>query len=126
MIEDAVSKGAKIICGGKRGEKSTLFQPTLITNVKSNMEIAHTEIFGPVAAIRRYVVNFQFNFSIFFYLLFQIIITLLPYLFYSFLLFFIFLDSMVRKRFSKLLMIAVVDLPVSIDYSFNFRTLFLS
>ncbi|VDN58521.1 unnamed protein product [Dracunculus medinensis] len=54
LIEDAVSKGAKIVCGGKRGEKSTLFQPTLITNVKSNMEIAHTEIFGPVAAIRRF------------------------------------------------------------------------
>ncbi|VDK47341.1 unnamed protein product [Anisakis simplex] len=54
LISDAVSKGANVVCGGKRGTQSTLFEPTLITNVQSNMQIAHTEIFGPVAAIVKF------------------------------------------------------------------------
>uniref|UniRef100_F1L3Q6 Succinate-semialdehyde dehydrogenase n=1 Tax=Ascaris suum TaxID=6253 RepID=F1L3Q6_ASCSU len=54
LLSDAVSKGAEIVCGGKRGPQSTLFEPTLITGIKGNMEIAHMEIFGPVAAIVRY------------------------------------------------------------------------
>lgn len=53
-MSDAVSKGAEIVCGGKRGPQSTLFEPTLITGIKGNMEIAHMEIFGPVAPIVRY------------------------------------------------------------------------
>uniref|UniRef100_A0A915ASG0 Aldehyde dehydrogenase domain-containing protein n=1 Tax=Parascaris univalens TaxID=6257 RepID=A0A915ASG0_PARUN len=54
LLSDAVSKGAKVVCGGKRGPQSTLFEPTLITGIEGNMEIAHTEIFGPIAAIVRY------------------------------------------------------------------------
>lgn len=54
MIKDAESRGARIVLGGKRG-KGTCFQPTLLTNVTEEMEIAHTEIFGPVVAVRKFV-----------------------------------------------------------------------
>ncbi|VDP23055.1 unnamed protein product [Heligmosomoides polygyrus] len=53
LLKDAVSKGAKVVLGGKRG-KGTCFQPTLLTNVTDEMNIAHTEIFGPVVAIRKF------------------------------------------------------------------------
>lgn len=51
IVEDAVSKGAKVLAGGKRavdlGER--FFQPTLLTNIKENMRCYTEEIFGPVA-----------------------------------------------------------------------------
>ncbi|KHJ92477.1 aldehyde dehydrogenase family protein [Oesophagostomum dentatum] len=53
LLKDAESKGAKILLGGKRG-KGTCFQPTLITNVTKEMDIAHTEIFGPIVAVRKF------------------------------------------------------------------------
>lgn len=53
LLKDAVGKGAKVVLGGKRG-KGTCFQPTLLTNVTDEMNIAHTEIFGPVVAIRKF------------------------------------------------------------------------
>ncbi|PIO75063.1 aldehyde dehydrogenase family protein [Teladorsagia circumcincta] len=53
LLKDAVAKGAKVVLGGKRG-KGTCFQPTLLTNVTNEMDIAHTEIFGPVVAIRKF------------------------------------------------------------------------
>ncbi|KIH62269.1 succinate-semialdehyde dehydrogenase [Ancylostoma duodenale] len=53
LIKDAESKGARVVLGGKRG-KGTCFQPTLLTNVTEDMEIANTEIFGPVVAVRKF------------------------------------------------------------------------
>ncbi|CAJ0607225.1 unnamed protein product [Cylicocyclus nassatus] len=53
LLKDAESKGAKILLGGKRG-KGTCFQPTLLTNVTKDMDIAHTEIFGPIVAVRKF------------------------------------------------------------------------
>ncbi|KAK6052393.1 aldehyde dehydrogenase family protein, partial [Cooperia oncophora] len=53
LLKDAVAKGARVVLGGKRG-KGTCFQPTLLTNVTNEMDIAHTEIFGPVVAIRKF------------------------------------------------------------------------
>ncbi|EPB67897.1 hypothetical protein ANCCEY_13014, partial [Ancylostoma ceylanicum] len=53
LIKDAESKGARVLLGGKRG-KGTCFQPTLLTNVTEDMEIANTEIFGPVVAVRKF------------------------------------------------------------------------
>ncbi|CAI4232673.1 unnamed protein product [Auanema sp. JU1783] len=53
LLDDAVSKGATLVLGGKRG-KGSCFQPTLITGITDDMEIAHNEIFGPIAAIREF------------------------------------------------------------------------
>ena len=54
-IADAVSKGAKIIVGGKRHELGgTFFQPTVLTNVTPDMKVTHEETFGPLAPIFRF------------------------------------------------------------------------
>ncbi len=51
-IHDAVSQGAKIVCGGQRHALGgTFFQPTVLTQVTSNMRIAQEETFGPVAPL---------------------------------------------------------------------------
>ncbi|KJH52057.1 putative succinate-semialdehyde dehydrogenase [Dictyocaulus viviparus] len=53
LLKDATAKGAHVVLGGKRG-KGTCFQPTLLTNVTENMDIAHTEIFGPIVAVQKF------------------------------------------------------------------------
>jgi succinate-semialdehyde dehydrogenase/glutarate-semialdehyde dehydrogenase len=54
-IADAVSKGAEIVTGGKRHELGgTFFQPTVLTNVDTQMKMAHEETFGPVAPLFRF------------------------------------------------------------------------
>jgi succinate-semialdehyde dehydrogenase/glutarate-semialdehyde dehydrogenase len=54
-LEDAVSKGAKILCGGKPLSENTLFfEPTVLTNANWTMRLAMEETFGPVAAIFRF------------------------------------------------------------------------
>jgi succinate-semialdehyde dehydrogenase/glutarate-semialdehyde dehydrogenase len=51
-VRDAISKGAKLVTGGKRcGERGYFFEPTVLTNVNHSMVIAQEETFGPVAAI---------------------------------------------------------------------------
>uniref|UniRef100_A0A1I7UUF8 Aldedh domain-containing protein n=1 Tax=Caenorhabditis tropicalis TaxID=1561998 RepID=A0A1I7UUF8_9PELO len=54
LLSDALEKGSELICGGKRGEHGTSYEPTLITNVQSNTNIANTEIFGPIAPIQKF------------------------------------------------------------------------
>ena len=53
QVEDAVSKGAKIICGGKQpqGLLGAYYQPTIITNVSRYMKVWSEEVFGPVLPI---------------------------------------------------------------------------
>lgn len=54
-IADAVSKGAKILCGGKRSALGgTFFEPTVIADVTPNMQIAYEETFGPVAPLFKF------------------------------------------------------------------------
>lgn len=54
-IEDAIQKGARIGCGGRRiGTSGTFFEPTVITDVFSAMWVAQEETFGPVAPIIRF------------------------------------------------------------------------
>lgn len=59
LLEDAVSKGARIRVGGARGlaDGSTcegqFFQPTVLTDVDHSMRIIHEEQFGPVMVIVR-------------------------------------------------------------------------
>src|SRR5690606_32753392 len=49
QLLDSVSMGATIIAGGKR--KGAFFEPTLVTNVTTDMSVFKEETFGPVAAI---------------------------------------------------------------------------
>ena len=51
MIDDALAKGAKLVCGGKA--ENTLMPATLIDHVTPAMRIFHEETFGPVKAIVR-------------------------------------------------------------------------
>ncbi|WP_367182888.1 NAD-dependent succinate-semialdehyde dehydrogenase [Nitrosopumilus sp.] len=52
IVDDAREKGAEILLGGSRkGDKGYFYEPTILTNVKSNMRIAKEETFGPVAPI---------------------------------------------------------------------------
>ena len=55
LIDDAVSKGAKIACGGKQHAlRQTFYEPSVLTNVDRTMEIVQEEIFGPVAPLIRF------------------------------------------------------------------------
>ena len=56
QVEDAVSKGAEIVCGGERLtekglDKGFFYAPTVLRNVTPNMLIYREETFGPVAPI---------------------------------------------------------------------------
>ncbi|MGB5065042.1 MAG: NADP-dependent succinate-semialdehyde dehydrogenase [Candidatus Competibacter sp.] len=54
-IADALSKGARIVLGGRRHELGgTFFQPTILTQVTSEMAVAREETFGPVAPLFRF------------------------------------------------------------------------
>ncbi len=54
-IKDAVSKGAKLISGGKRHALGgNFFEPTLLTEVTKNMIVSTSETFGPVAPLFRF------------------------------------------------------------------------
>jgi benzaldehyde dehydrogenase (NAD) len=51
LIDDAIEKGAKLVCGGK--SKSTLMPATLLDHVTPSMAIYHEESFGPVKPVVR-------------------------------------------------------------------------
>lgn len=54
-VKDAITKGAKVLTGGKSHAKGDLFyEPTLITEVKGNMDLCTQEVFGPVATIIKF------------------------------------------------------------------------
>lgn len=54
-VEDALSKGAKLMTGGRRftgsKEPGAFYEPTVLTNVDDSMAICSEETFGPVAPI---------------------------------------------------------------------------
>ncbi|MES9868751.1 MAG: NADP-dependent succinate-semialdehyde dehydrogenase [Sedimenticola sp.] len=55
QIEDALAKGANVIVGGHRHSRGgTFFEPTLITDVNSEMLCASEETFGPLAPLFRF------------------------------------------------------------------------
>jgi succinate-semialdehyde dehydrogenase / glutarate-semialdehyde dehydrogenase len=55
LVEDALSKGAKILAGGRRNERGGLFyQPTVLGEVNDKMKLVREEIFGPVAPLMRF------------------------------------------------------------------------
>ena len=54
-VQDAVAKGARIIAGGKRhGLGGTFYEPTVLADVTTDMQLAQEETFGPVAPLFRF------------------------------------------------------------------------
>lgn len=55
LVDDAVSKGAKVATGGTVPEGPGFFYPpTVLTEVSDDADLLNEEIFGPVAALQRY------------------------------------------------------------------------
>jgi len=54
-VHDAVSKGAKVLLGGKRHSLGrSFYEPTVLGNANDQMLIFHEEVFGPVAPLVRF------------------------------------------------------------------------
>lgn len=58
LIEDALSKGARLLAGGKQYlhpnyPQGHYFEPTLLVDVDPSMKIANTEVFGPVLTMMK-------------------------------------------------------------------------
>jgi succinate-semialdehyde dehydrogenase/glutarate-semialdehyde dehydrogenase len=54
-IADALSKGARLMVGGKRHELGhSFFQPTVLADVTPDMQVATEETFGPLAPLFRF------------------------------------------------------------------------
>jgi acyl-CoA reductase-like NAD-dependent aldehyde dehydrogenase len=53
-VNDAVSKGAKILIGGRKKDKSLFYPPTVLVNVNHNMKIMQEETFGPIICIMKF------------------------------------------------------------------------
>lgn len=55
LVKDAVSRGAKVLCGGEKlGVRGFFYPPTVLVDVPADAAMGHEEIFGPVAAITRF------------------------------------------------------------------------
>jgi acyl-CoA reductase-like NAD-dependent aldehyde dehydrogenase len=52
-VNEAVSKGAKVLCGGKR-MSDTLYEPTVLLDPPGDVNVSTQEIFGPVVCIYSY------------------------------------------------------------------------
>jgi succinate-semialdehyde dehydrogenase/glutarate-semialdehyde dehydrogenase len=54
LVEDAVSRGARLFCGGhpRVDLGSNFFEPTVIGNVDSTMKLFQEETFGPILAMQ--------------------------------------------------------------------------
>src|SRR5204863_8892957 len=54
LVDDAVSRGAKVCCGGKSRPDlgANFFEPTIIVGVDSSMKLFQEETFGPILAIQ--------------------------------------------------------------------------
>jgi succinate-semialdehyde dehydrogenase/glutarate-semialdehyde dehydrogenase len=54
-VADALSKGARVLCGGARHERGgNFFQPTVLADVTTDMKVAREETFGPVAPLFKF------------------------------------------------------------------------
>jgi succinate-semialdehyde dehydrogenase/glutarate-semialdehyde dehydrogenase len=54
-VADALARGAKLACGGRRHARGgSFYEPTVLTEVPPGVELASEETFGPVAALFRF------------------------------------------------------------------------
>ncbi|MCB1461186.1 MAG: NAD-dependent succinate-semialdehyde dehydrogenase [Nitratireductor sp.] len=57
-IADALSKGAKLVSGGKRHALGgSFFEPTILTGVTTDMMVTNEETFGPLAPVYRFTTD---------------------------------------------------------------------
>ncbi|PIN02108.1 Succinate-semialdehyde dehydrogenase (NAD(+)) [Handroanthus impetiginosus] len=55
FMQDAISKGAKVLVGGKKHSLGmTFYEPTVMADVKSDMLLSREEVFGPVAPLLKF------------------------------------------------------------------------
>jgi succinate-semialdehyde dehydrogenase/glutarate-semialdehyde dehydrogenase len=55
LVDDAVSKGAKVLTGGKKPDGAGYFYPaTVLSNVPNDAKMLNEEIFGPVASLQTF------------------------------------------------------------------------
>lgn len=50
-VNNAISKGATLLCGGKR--EGNFYSPTVLTNTNTSMEVNSEEVFGPVVIVEK-------------------------------------------------------------------------
>ena len=54
LVADAVSKGAKVLCGGAApDDPGFYYPPTILANITPEMRVHQEEVFGPVATLYR-------------------------------------------------------------------------
>jgi succinate-semialdehyde dehydrogenase/glutarate-semialdehyde dehydrogenase len=54
-LADAISKGARVLTGGKRSDEGALFfEPTVLADVTSDMKVTREETFGPLAPLFKF------------------------------------------------------------------------
>jgi len=57
MVEFAKKEGAEVLVGGGKStqfDKGYFYQPTLLTNVRQDMQIIQDEVFGPVLPVMKF------------------------------------------------------------------------
>ncbi|MEZ0262533.1 MAG: NAD-dependent succinate-semialdehyde dehydrogenase [Alphaproteobacteria bacterium] len=54
QVDDAVAKGAELLCGGHAQPGTLFFEPAVLKNATAEMEIKSQETFGPVAALFKF------------------------------------------------------------------------
>jgi acyl-CoA reductase-like NAD-dependent aldehyde dehydrogenase len=53
-VRDALNKGAQIVCGGVLRESGFFFEPTVLTHVTAQMDIAHEPVSGPLLVVQKF------------------------------------------------------------------------
>jgi len=56
LVADAVARGAKLLCGGRRTQANgsgRFFEPTVLRDVPQHAELMRAEQFGPVLAVQK-------------------------------------------------------------------------
>jgi succinate-semialdehyde dehydrogenase/glutarate-semialdehyde dehydrogenase len=56
QVQDAIKKGAKVICGGEKIDldNGNYYMPTILTNITKDMKVYREEVFGPVIPIIKF------------------------------------------------------------------------
>jgi succinate-semialdehyde dehydrogenase / glutarate-semialdehyde dehydrogenase len=55
LVQDAVAKGARVLCGGERVEgPGHFYKPTVLVDVPDDARLLKEEIFGPVAPVKAF------------------------------------------------------------------------
>jgi succinate-semialdehyde dehydrogenase/glutarate-semialdehyde dehydrogenase len=55
LVDDAVGRGARVLCGGERVDgPGHFYRPTVLTEVPADARLLNEEVFGPVAPVRSF------------------------------------------------------------------------